>query len=137
MAYNAKRDFITIDGTDFTNAFDGDDAFSYERNGDTLEFRKDSGGSDIVFELTDDSVNGSISIRPDAGTLLKKLRQLMSAKKMFSMTRDNRNPGGEKVDFIKCYIINEGANGKNSSGNKNARTFNFRAEKISAKEGEY
>lgn len=137
MAYNGKRDFITIDGMDFTNILDEENAFTYSRNGDTMEFRKDSGGSDIAFILVDDSITGSITIRPDAGTALRKLRQLMNTNKKFSMSRDNRNSGGEAVKFLNCYIINDGENGKGSRGVREGRTFNFRCDKSITDEGAY
>lgn len=137
MAYDGKRDFLTIDGMDFTNILDGESAFTYTRSGDTMEFRKDSGGNDIAFILSDDSVTGSITVRPDAGTALKKLRQLMNTHKKFSMSRDNRNSGGESVKFMNCHIINEGENTKSSTGVRDGRTFNFRCDKTITEEGVY
>ncbi|MDY4005912.1 MAG: hypothetical protein SOY68_08380 [Fusobacterium varium] len=68
---------------------------------------------------------------------LKKLRHLMNYYKKFNMTRDNRNPGGEKVSFMNCYIINDGENGKSSLGTKNARIFSFRANKTITEERAY
>lgn len=32
MAYNPKKDFITIDGLDFSDILDGDNAFNYSRS---------------------------------------------------------------------------------------------------------
>lgn len=137
MAYNPKKDFITIDGLDFSDILDGDNAFNYSRSGDTITHRVDSGGKMISFIATDDTVTGSISVRPDAKTALRKLRQLMNTHKSFIITRDNRNDGGEKVTFNNCYITNDGENGKSSSGEKSARTFKFISENKIDEEGAY
>lgn len=137
MAYNPDKDFITIDGLDFSDILDGDNAFTYSRSGDSMSHRVDSGGKMICFILTDNTVTGSIAVRHDAKTALRKLRQLMNTHKSFTMTRDNRNDGGEKVTFNNCYIINDGENGKSASGEREARTFSFITESKIDEEGAY
>lgn len=135
--YDKDRDFITIDGTDFSGILDGDGAFSTSRSGDSVITRVDSSGKLITFKASDNTITGSITVRPDAKTALKKLRQLMNTYKSFKISRDNRNSGGEKETYINCYMVNDGENGKNSSGEKNARTFNFIGESKIVEEGAY
>lgn len=94
--YDKDRDFITIDGTDFSGILDGDGAFTTSRTGDSIITRVDSSGKLITFKASDNTITGSITVRPDAKTALKKLRQLMNTYKSFKISRDNRNPGGEK-----------------------------------------
>lgn len=137
MAYNSARDFITIDGMDFSDILDGDNAFNYSRSGDSMSHRVDSGGKMINFILTDNTITGSIAVRHDAKTALRKLRQLMNTHKSFTISRDNRNDGGEKVTFNNCFIINDGENGKSASGERDARTFNFISESKIDEEGAY
>jgi hypothetical protein len=135
--YDKDRDFITIDGTDFSGILDGDGAFTTSRSGDSVITRVDSSGKLITFKASDNTITGSITVRPDAKTALKKLRQLMNTYKSFKISRDNRNTGGEKETYVNCYMVNDGENGKNSSGEKNARTFNFICENKLAEEGAY
>lgn len=135
--YSSAKDFITIDGLDFGGVLDGDNAFSYSRTGDSVITRVDSSGRIIPFEATDQSGRATINITPgpEGVTCLKKLRQLMNTKKQFTMVRDNRNEGGEKATFLKCMVANDGENGKNASGEKNARSFEIIYERKLEEEG--
>ena len=135
--YDKDRDFITIDGIDFSGIFDGDGSFTTSRNGDSVGYRTDSSGKLITWKNTDNTITGTITLRADAKTALKKLRQLMNAYKQFSITRDNRNPGGQKTSYVNCYITNDGEETKNSSGEPTARTFSFIGENKITEEGAY
>ena len=48
--YDKDRDFITIDGTDFSGILDGDGAFTTSRTGDSIITRVDSSGKLITFK---------------------------------------------------------------------------------------
>lgn len=135
--YNKARDFLTIDGIDFGGVLDGDNAFSYSRTGDSVITRVDASGRIIPFKATDQTGRATISITPapEGVTCLKKLRQLMNTGKQFTMVRDNRNEGGEKATFLKCMVVNDGENGMNSSGEKNARSFEITFERKLEEEG--
>lgn len=135
--YNKARDFLTIDGIDFGGVLDGDKAFSYSRTGDSVITRVDASGRIIPFKATDQTGRATISITPapEGVTCLKKLRQLMNTGKQFTMVRDNRNEGGEKATFLKCMVVNDGENGMNSSGEKNARSFEITFERKLEEEG--
>lgn len=135
--YNKARDFLTIDGLDFGGVLDGDGAFTYSRTGDSVITRVDSSGRIIPFKATDQTGRATINITPgpEGATCLKKLRQLMNTGKQFTMVRDNRNEGGEKATFIKCMVVNDGENGMNASGEKNARSFEIMYEKKLEDEG--
>lgn len=135
--YDKARDFLTIDGLDFGGVLDGDNAFTYSRNNESVIKRTDSSGRIIPFRATDQTGKATINITPglEGVTCLKKLRQLMNTGKKFTMVRDNRNEGGEKATFIKCMVVNDGENGMNSSGEKNARTFEIIYERKLEEEG--
>ena len=135
--YYKARDFLTIDGIDFGGVLDGDNAFSYSRTGDSVITRVDASGRIIPFKATDQTGRANISITPapEGVTCLKKLRQLMNTGKQFTMVRDNRNEGGEKATFLKCMVVNDGENGMNSSGEKNARSFEITFERKLEEEG--
>ncbi len=135
--YDKARDFLTIDGIDFGGVLDGDNAFSYSRTGDSVITRVDASGRIIPFKATDQTGRAAISITPapEGVTCLKKLRQLMNTGKQFTMVRDNRNEGGEKATFLKCMVVNDGENGMNSSGEKNARSFEITFERKLEEEG--
>ena len=135
--YDKARDFLTIDGIDFGGVLDGDNAFSYSRTGDSVITRVDASGRIIPFKATDQTGRATISITPapEGVTCLKKLRQLMNTGKQFTMVRDNRNEDGEKATFLKCMVVNDGENGMNSSGEKNARSFEITFERKLEEEG--
>lgn len=135
--YDKARDFLTIDGIDFGGVLDGDNAFSYSRTGDSVITRVDASGRIIPFKATDQTGRATISITPapEGVTCLKKLRQVMNTGKQFTMIRDNRNEGGEKATFLKCMVVNDGENGMNSSGEKNARSFEITFERKLEEEG--
>ena len=137
--YQASRDFIIVDGMDMGGVLDGEDAFNYTNDNDEVITRVDSSGKRIDFENTNKMGSGTIKITPNERgvTANKKLRNLMNTKKLFNMTRDNRNPGGEKVDFIGCRIVNDGSSSKNSSGEKGPREWKFTYESKTVKEGAY
>lgn len=137
--YQASRDFIVVDGLELGGVLDGEEAFTYTDDNDAVITRVDSGGKRVDFENTNKMGSGTIKITPNERgvTANKKLRTLFNTKKLFNITRDNRNEGGEKVDLFNCRIVNDGGGSKNSSGEKGAREWKYTYESKQVQEGAY
>ncbi|MEG3013098.1 MAG: hypothetical protein RR795_01400 [Cetobacterium sp.] len=114
MAYDSKKDIVTLNGLVFSNVFKSD--FAPTRNGDAWTREMDSNGSYEDFKNPDNSGTVPFSVRNDAKSFLKELRRLMDSGDRFILKRNNMNKSGAEETYTGCLVVNDGSSGRGANG---------------------